>query len=964
MSANFQNLSPQQIQQLQQQAVTTQLQAPLQYGTDKLLINVNGQNSKLPTNKNGIVKYTLEQPIKLEIGDKITLVESFVEERGLSVDTISFEEDVEEEIRFLYYIQGDCRNTQGDNSKGGLLYSDTVCADQEFTCFPNVFPDFYNPIVDGNNTINPSFMDNSGVIQQGYLFPNRNYSSLAPSTDASSVGTVNEKISGANGQYYYMCEYFSPQQGSTNNNEPDQRKWRIKFDNEILSGQPAQACFFRPFYGAVKIKIPAGNYSVSALSDLINNQMNGTSIPSNESVDKLTNKLYVEENTEASTLINPFFKNLNQISDYDNTEITPSEYNPDVDIIGPDTYQPYQRRRGNILTECKFNSALTANRINLETMRDIPLIIPQLGGGETMPTWFNQFPIAENSDGSGYPANEQPLYTGGVLSGSDVNGETQGFQGVSNDFLFRQQANNFFLHLDGFKHIFDDGTYNGVNQYYNKNTFNESDDMKTGKWNQKFFPTLFDIFSMNISTGGLITFDQNLRNYNFESYPAEEPKQIQDRVYINNFLNSSDQGQSIENLKFQCMFPVRASGDNLNITQIGELPRIIGSFQQFAGTTSFQLKYDTESANRFSILNLHEPYKLANKDPTNQSDTNVGGQQGTIFNSPLSYFDDPNNPNSRSVGPVTNPKIGVYPIDSAGGIAVNNFAFNAVKNTTIYKEAISRIQSLNTSNIDYQLAREKEIYSLFTKPFEKFFQSEADAKEAWASTFWNRLGFTYDQLGNITNNLESIYSFSNNNQNIFTGRYPVTQPRFIKQMGIITHNAFDYTFIPSTSGLGSGNPYSGIVGKTGVPQGYGLRAYTAGAPFGNFANQEGLVQNYINVLANSYPINAFNFPSLNNGNNYLVIESDIVKTNAKDSNSNSTTIVGIMSKQNATNDTIFSVSPTTFINTEPRLLSTIEVRIKNPDGTLVSDDVVGQNNGFVFQIEKAIKVAEIAGQSF
>jgi hypothetical protein len=71
-----------------------------------------------------------------------------------------------------------------------------------------------------------------------------------------------------------------------------------------------------------------------------------------------------------------------------------------------------------------------------------------------------------------------------------------------------------------------------------------------------------------------------------------------------------------------------------------------------------------------------------------------------------------------------------------------------------------------------------------------------------------------------------------------------------------------------------------------------------------------------------------------------------------------------MSKQNATNDTIFSVSPTTFINTEPRLLSTIEVRIKNPDGTLVSDDVVGQNNGFVFQIEKAIRVEEIAGQSF
>ena len=963
MSANLQNLSPQQLQQLQQQAVQTQLQAPLQYGTDKMLINVNGQNSKLPTNKNGIVRYTLEQPVKLEIGDKITLVESFVEERGLSVDTISFEEDIEEEIRFLYYIQGDCRNTQGDNSKGGALYSDTVCADQEFTCFPNIFPDFFYPDKDGDN-ITGSFMPQDGVLNQGYLMPNRNYSSLAPSTADSSVGSIADRISGANGQYYYMCEYFSPQQGSTDNNEPNLRKWRIKFNQEILSGQPAEACFFRPFYGAITIKIPAGNYSVSALSDLINNQMNGTSISTNQSIDKMTNKLYVEENTEASTLVSPFFKNLNQIGDYDNTEITPSQYNPDVDIIGEDTYQPYQRRRGNILTECKFNSSLTANRINLDTMRSIPTISPPLGGGETMPNWFNGVQIAIN-EGVPYPNPELPFYEGGELCGNAVNGKTQGFSNVSNDFLFRQQANNFFLHLDGFRHIFDDGVYKGVNQYYNKDTDTDGDDMKTGKWNQKFFPTLFDIFSTNISTGGLITFDQNLRNYNFESYPDEEPKQIGDRIYVNNNLNpSSVEGSSIENFRFQSMFPVRASGDNLNIQQQGQLPRPIGSFQQFAGTTSFELKYDTESANRFSILNLHEPYKLANKDPTNQSDTNVGGQQATIFNSPLGFFNDPNNQDLRSVAPIINPKIGIYPIDSAGGVAVNNFAFNSVKDTTIYKEAVARIQSLNTSNIDYQLAREREIFKLFTKPFEEFFQSEADAKDAWASTFWNRLGFTYDQLGNISSNLESIYSFSNTNDNNYITGNQVTQPRFIKQMGIITHNAFDYTFIPSTSGLGSGNPYSNIAGKTGVPQNYGLRAYTAGAPFSNFKDSQGIVQNYINVLANSYPINAFNFPSLNNGNNYLVIESDIVKTNAKDSNSNSTTIVGIMSKENATNDTIFSVNPVTFINTEPRLLSTITVRILNPDGTLVSDDVVGKNNGFVFQIEKAIKIAEIAGQSF
>ena len=88
-------LTPAQIQTTEIQDL---LQAPLQMGTNKFLINVNGQSSKIKTNKNAIVKYTLEQPIKLDIGDRVTLIESFVEERGLSIDTISFEDDVEEAV--------------------------------------------------------------------------------------------------------------------------------------------------------------------------------------------------------------------------------------------------------------------------------------------------------------------------------------------------------------------------------------------------------------------------------------------------------------------------------------------------------------------------------------------------------------------------------------------------------------------------------------------------------------------------------------------------------------------------------------------------------------------------------------------------------------------------------------------------------------------------------------------------
>ena len=400
----------------------------------------------------------------------------------------------------------------------------------------------------------------------------------------------------------------------------------------------------------------------------------------------------------------------------------------------------------------------------------------------------------------------------------------------------------------------------------------------------------------------------------------------------------------------------------------------MGAYQQFAGTSTFNIVYDTESANRFSVANLHEPYKLASVTPDGQTPTQLGGQQGTKYNTPIITLAkaDPAHANKYIFDQCRQlcNYAGAYPIDSKSGVAVNNFAFSQVKETTVYKTLVSEIEQLNTANVQSQLYREKKIYDLFTKPFDQFFSSEIQAREAWGKTFWNRIGFSYDQLGDVTNNLESIYTFSNlppplNDLNEPTqflanvGKFlPATDPKFIKQMGVVTHNKFNYTFVPSSNDLGQGNV---DFGATNQNQGYDLRGYTSFRvqDADNDTNEYGLIQNNIHILTDSQPINASDFPSLNNGNNYLIIESDIVKRNAIDSKSNRTTIVGVMSKENSSNDTIFSVNPITFIVTEPKILATIEVRIKNPDGTLVSDDIVGKNNGFIFQIEQAIQPEEM-----
>ena len=83
------------------------------------------------------------------------------------------------------------------------------------------------------------------------------------------------------------------------------------------------------------------------------------------------------------------------------------------------------------------------------------------------------------------------------------------------------------------------------------------------------------------------------------------------------------------------------------------------------------------------------------------------------------------------------------------------------------------------------------------------------------------------------------------------------------------------------------------------------------------------------MLGDSKPITAAKLPSLNAGKSYLIIESDIVKPNFKDTKANWGNLLAIMSKENASNDTIFGASPIDFTITEPKLLTDITIYIKN-----------------------------------
>ena len=96
---------------------------------------------------------------------------------------------------------------------------------------------------------------------------------------------------------------------------------------------------------------------------------------------------------------------------------------------------------------------------------------------------------------------------------------------------------------------------------------------------------------------------------------------------------------------------------------------------------------------------------------------------------------------------------------------------------------------------------------------------------------------------------------------------------------------------------------------------------------------------------------------MNSGKSYYLIHSNIVKPNGLDSNGETMNLLGVMSKQNSSNDTIYSVDGVENTNTEEKVITQIEMVIKNSDGTIVPDSVIGKNSGFIILIEKNINPA-------
>ena len=344
------------------------------------------------------------------------------------------------------------------------------------------------------------------------------------------------------------------------------------------------------------------------------------------------------------------------------------------------------------------------------------------------------------------------------------------------------------------------------------------------------------------------------------------------------------------------------------------------------GASEFILQYSGDVSNRFAFSNLHTPLK----QPSHLSQSTVnplsGNQMTTVTTNILELIQG----NPEYAG--TN---GFYPCDCTSGIAVISFNFkDVINNSNTYQT----IQNTIINQLWDTPEAIQDQYKWFFLRHDEWFTPliDSDPAKLWLSSFWYRLGFSYQQIGNITPNLNKFSAYlSQKNQ--------WTMP------GFITKNQYDLSQATSSSGLGLGID----CGNGEVFQNYG----TVGIfiPCWNNSGGEGVTPTslqrvYYNLEATSKFYNALSFPDLLGGKNYIIIHSNLIPNNYNSASYDGGSIIGLSSFEFSQLDTLFGQDEIVFSIQQERVLHQIFIRLTWPDGTDIENEIIGAESGFIIKI--------------
>ena len=339
------------------------------------------------------------------------------------------------------------------------------------------------------------------------------------------------------------------------------------------------------------------------------------------------------------------------------------------------------------------------------------------------------------------------------------------------------------------------------------------------------------------------------------------------------------------------------------------------------GASEFQMIYDTETINRFSIANLHTPLKIPNFGNYNTSNPNAG-QQCTKFDG-----------RDRD-GDVDNRQNGFYPLECSSGFVALSFDYEKVKETSVYKEIII-IEQYELDEILQYGSLIRDYWKLNCFRHYEYYPNNIVPDADFETRFWDRLGFTSNQLYNFSNNIETYQQLSLLDLESLTP---------YSMRGIITHNDSSFSMSTSSGGLGEG-----ILTTNGVP----FQPYSTFGILGIDPTVD-RPDTQFNILTTSKYLTAEKYPDLLGGKNYYIVKSNLITNNYYDVKSNQSSILGLINFNFVSNDTIFSTEGIEYPITQDKVLTQITMELTNPDGSPVSEEILSKNSGFLIQIVRNI----------
>ena len=352
------------------------------------------------------------------------------------------------------------------------------------------------------------------------------------------------------------------------------------------------------------------------------------------------------------------------------------------------------------------------------------------------------------------------------------------------------------------------------------------------------------------------------------------------------------------------------------------------NIQQFLGAVPM-LNWDADKS-RFTISNLHAPYRIMNyPDVTKDDESADRGQEATrFFHRAIRY--------------------GVYPQNAIGGIAITNPAWqHCLNESSIAQDLLDKETNGN------QAEKNTASCKITTFKFHQYWDTDIEAKAQWQKTIWGRLGFQMEQFTDDNTWLDFYpirdLAYDDGKYELQPG---VTSPS--KMIGLTTTQEITTDMSLSSGGLGS--DHHGEDGKGIKNQGFSYEV--PGYIVDSDMNEGGDVTppEHYEMLTEGLPLVARYLPKLSDAPYYNIWTSILDSANWFTNRGHNDTLIGQCNKNYQSADFFYQFNQgISFVVSQDKVISEIKTMVLNPDGSSPNPDLFDENCCVLYHIERPFR---------